>query len=103
MTIAPEPKYPFRILEAQPVKANNLRCQVEGSGQSQGPFQLRIENIRSTPGRYSEQILVKTDSEMQPELRIPVYGNIIAAPAPAPDPEVNSDPPEKPDAAQSQP
>lgn len=104
VTITPESKYPFRILEVKPRGKTNVRCRLEETEGSQGSYKLVIENIRNTQGRYSEAISIKTDSEIQPEMRIFAYGNILAGSTPASktEPKTDQTSDKKSDAAQSE-
>ena len=52
-----------------------------------GSFKNAIEKVREklafmkkTKGRYSDEIILKTDSTIQPELKIRVYGDILGSP-----------------------
>ena len=38
---------------------------------------LTVENLKKTPGRYVDTILLTTDSSIQPTLKIFVYGDIF--------------------------
>ena len=77
--IKPEPKYPFRILEITPRSGGTVQCKQEDTGGNAEGYKLAIRNIRTTPGRYTEVINIKTDSKIQPQLRVYVYGNIVAS------------------------
>jgi hypothetical protein len=41
-------------------------------------YLLTVENIKQETGRYFDTIILKTDSEIQPEISISVYGNIFS-------------------------
>lgn len=72
-TITPLPKYPFRILSYRTQRDGNIRAKLESD--PSGAFHtLRVENIVMEKGRFVDVVLLKTDSTIKPEIRIPVYG-----------------------------
>ena len=78
VTIIPEAKYPFKIEEVRAQKGKDIRFELKPSeDQKQPGYQLIIENLKKTKGRYSDAIFLKTDSKIKPELKIQVYGDIL--------------------------
>ena len=49
-------------------------------------YRVVVENTRNEPGSYKDIIIIKTDSQHKPTLRIPVYGRIFD-PQPQPLPQ----------------
>jgi len=78
VVIIPDPSYPFKIVEVKPEKVGNIRVEVKETGQEGArQFELSIFNLKNEKARYFDTVVVKTDSEIRPELKISVYGNIL--------------------------
>lgn len=85
VSIIPEKKYPFKITDVSAKKGDNIRYDlqettVEGGGKG---YQLTVENTKQDAGRYFDSIILRTDSTIQPELVISLYGNLSAKPKPS--------------------
>jgi hypothetical protein len=77
--ITPEKKYPFKITGLRAEKGDFIEYSLEESRKSDVTFYiLKIKNKKTTKGGYHDSIYLKTDSEIQPEIRIGVYGNILS-------------------------
>lgn len=75
VTIIPEKKYPFKIIDARAQNGENIRIELKEMAKSNGGgYELKVENLKTTTGRYYDAIILKTDSSVQPELDIRVYG-----------------------------
>ena len=75
VSIIPGKKYPFKILDAKAQSGQNIEIQLDQIPNSNGPgYELRVENISQKSGRYYDTIILKTDSDVQPELSVRVYG-----------------------------
>jgi len=78
VTIRKEAEYPFKIIEARAQKGKDIKFtwkeyqDIKGVG-----YRLFIENLRKKKGQYYDSIILKTDSEIQPEIKISIYGNIL--------------------------
>lgn len=78
VAIIPEKAYPFRIIETSAKPGDNIKFTLEEKpGESGHEYELIIENTHQKAGRYYEAVVLKTDSEIKPELEIRVYGNIV--------------------------
>ncbi len=78
VTIAPDPKYPFNVLEAKARNSSDIQVKFEKKQENNTTtYILTAENLRKTPGRYYDVILLKTNSPIKPELEISVYGQIL--------------------------
>ncbi len=75
--ITPVVKYPFSIKGITLNEQANISAQVRASNLPIGSFDVIVRNIRQKPGRYFDQITLKTDSDVIPEIKINVIGNII--------------------------
>jgi hypothetical protein len=79
LTVVPEEKYPFRLTGVQSregrVKADFSAAQQEG----RTAYTIRVENVKSDAGSFSDTLVLKTDSSVQPELEARVYVYLRAA------------------------
>lgn len=80
VTIVPEKKYDFKILQARAAKPQNIKVTLAPRPASEPGYILTVENLKETIGRYYDTIYLETDSKLQPRLQVKVYGNIIKAP-----------------------
>jgi hypothetical protein len=79
--IIPEEKYPFKIVGDWEVHKKNVRYELEEVKRSKKiEYVLTIANLKKEKGRYFDTITLKTDSKIQPEIKIRVYGNIFDRP-----------------------
>jgi hypothetical protein len=75
VTIIPEKKYPFKIIDVCAQNGENIKIELKEKAQSNGSgYELKVENLKATTGRYYDTIILKTDSNVQPELNVRVYG-----------------------------
>ena len=75
--ITPASINPFDILHAAAEDGAHFRFSLEKNRQSEPPhFILRLHNIRTSPGRYADRIILKTTSPVSPELTVRVIGII---------------------------
>ena len=75
--IIPVEKYPFKIIESKAINGKNIRFKLEEHKLSKGmEYALTVENLKKDKGRYSDNISLKTDSEIRPLIRISVNGSI---------------------------
>ena len=75
VSIIPEKKYPFKILDARAQDGKNINFQLDEVKNSKGQaYELTVENLQVKTGRYYDTIILKTDSKVRPELKVRVYG-----------------------------
>jgi len=75
VTIIPEKKYPFKILDVRAQDGKNINFQLDEVNKTNGlAYELKVENLREKNGRYYDTIILKTDSTVRPELNVKVYG-----------------------------
>jgi hypothetical protein len=75
VTITLEKKYPFKILDARAQSGENINFELDEINKNGSPgYELNVENLRQKTGRYYDTIILKTDSEIRPELNVRVYG-----------------------------
>jgi len=73
VTIIPEGKYPFNIIDTSVNNGKNCRFNLEKKADR---YVLTVENLLETKGKYFERIILKTDNPVKSEISIRVYGNI---------------------------
>jgi len=79
VSLIPEKKYPFKILKVSAKDGRNIKFQLEEVELSDnGAYELKVENLKQSPGRYSDTIILETDSKIRPQLSVRVYGNLRA-------------------------
>ena len=82
VTIIPEKKYDFKITKIRARNGQYINFQLEEiEGAARTEYALTIENSRTDQGRYSDLIIMETDSKIQPEVNVRVYGNLRQRPA----------------------
>ncbi len=77
--IIPEKKYPFNIKRVYAKSGKEIRFRVKTvkDPERKKRHVLFVENLKKEPGRYSDTIYIVTDSDIQPEITVKVYGNIL--------------------------
>jgi hypothetical protein len=79
ITITREEEYPFSIVDAKAKIGKNIALGVEEFKKEESDgYVLTITNKKTAAGRYTDTLILKTDSKVKPTLTIPVYGRIIA-------------------------
>ena len=74
----PRPASAIRINRVKAKKGNNIRVELSKSNNPEGSrYVLTIENLKKKSGRYYDVVTIKTDSSVQPEIKLSVYGNIL--------------------------
>ena len=78
ITIIPDAGHNSQILEAKPQIGKYISCSLKKTDDS-GPLKyiLTVTNLRKEKGRYSDHILVKTDSDTLRRISIRVSGDIL--------------------------
>jgi hypothetical protein len=77
VSIIPEKKYPFKIIEANAKKGEHITVSIKEEKKSERTgYVLTVENLKKDKGRYVDTIVLKTTSKIQPTIKIPVYGII---------------------------
>jgi len=77
VTIIPEKKYPFKILNLHAQDDKYIKYQLEETKESDTTvYKLNIENLKTDAGRYYDAIILETDSKIRPQINIRVYGYI---------------------------
>jgi hypothetical protein len=77
--IIPQKKYPFKIIDAKAKKGDNIRIEVDETDKPEGKiYTVTVNNLKKEKGRYFDEVSIKTDSTKKKEIKIKVYGNILA-------------------------
>jgi len=77
VTIIPEKKYPFKIINSRAENGKNIKYQLEETTVSDTTaYRLNIENLKTDTGRYYDAIILETDSKIRPQLSVRVYGHL---------------------------
>ncbi len=77
VVVTPSQKYPFTITGSRAVHGENFRYRLKPvAGADPVSYLLTVENAKDVSGRYFGSIMLKTDSELKPEISIPVSGDI---------------------------
>ena len=77
VTIIPEKKYPFKILNLRAQDGKYIKYQLEETKESDTTvFKVNIENLKTDAGRYYDSIILETDSKIRPQISVRAYGYI---------------------------
>lgn len=76
--ILPNKDYPFAILGVQTQRDDAVRTELieQCSIGENSRCIIRVENLKTTSGRYADTITVQTDNAVRPSFPIPVVGII---------------------------
>ena len=81
VTIVPEEKYPFKITNVHAKNGKFIKFQLDNSSRTGKPeYTLTVENLKEDVGRYFDFIILDTDSKIQPNLNVRVFGNLRPRP-----------------------
>jgi hypothetical protein len=84
VTVTPAEEFPFSVLEVKPMKEGNVKVEIEEAPESaeaaRKQYKVTVTNLKQEKARYFDTIVLKTDSDVRPELKISVYGNIFDPP-----------------------
>jgi hypothetical protein len=84
VTVTPAEEFPFSVLEVKPLKEGNVKVELEEAPESEEAarkqYKVTVTNLKQEKARYFDTIVLKTDSDVRPELKISVYGNIFDPP-----------------------
>jgi hypothetical protein len=81
VTIIPEEKYPFKVLNVRARDGRDIRFKLEEENNAEGlRYALIVENQRTQKGRYFDVITLETDSRIRPRLDVRVYGDLMPRP-----------------------
>jgi hypothetical protein len=77
-TLYPAEKYQFKIIDGKlkSGKEVSFSWKIHKDKNSVG-YLLTVTNLKKEKGRYVNQIVLKTDSPILPEIPVVIYGNIL--------------------------
>jgi len=78
VTIVPEEKYFFSITDVSAKTGDNIKFTLKNiKVNNLKSYTLNIENLMTTKGSYHDVLTIKTDSKIQPELKLNVMARIV--------------------------
>jgi len=76
-TLIPAEKYRFKITEARLKEGKEVSVSWKAyKGDTGMGYLITITNLKKDEGQYRDQVILKTDSPILPEIPIAIYGNI---------------------------
>ena len=79
LTVVPEEKYPFHLTAVQAREGRVKATLSENRSEGKPSYAIRVENTKTDAGSFSDTLVLKTDSPLQPELEVRVYVYLRAA------------------------
>lgn len=80
LTVRARPEYPFRVTGVEAKSGGNIKFTWSTQETARGlEFVVEVQNLKTSEGKYYDQLLLKTDSPLKPQIPIHVYGTIAAA------------------------
>ncbi|SLM29284.1 Conserved hypothetical protein [Desulfamplus magnetovallimortis] len=77
VSVVPEPGYPLKVLSMKLQEGKHIVAEIKSNNTQNDGCEIVVRNIMNRPGRYFDMIVLKTDSTIQPEIKISVFGNIM--------------------------
>ena len=79
--IVPEDKYPFKVVSVAAKEGKNIRVALNETKEGgKAAYALVVKNLKADAGSYTDTVVLKTDSKLQPELDVRVYTYLRAQP-----------------------
>ncbi len=81
--IVPESKYPFLITGVSAQKGTNIKYVLEEAKIEENKtgdvktYTLKVQNLKKDAGFYKDVLILKTDSKIQPEIKIQLMARIV--------------------------
>ena len=77
VSVIPAPKYSFKITEVNARKGSDIEFALSEKSFPEGNgYEILVKNRKTEPGRYHDVLSLKTDSKIQPIVKVTIYGNI---------------------------
>ncbi|SLM28459.1 exported hypothetical protein [Desulfamplus magnetovallimortis] len=79
--IVPESKYPFSITGISAQDRTNIKYELNENTADSGEkeYAITVENVKKEAGSYYDVLILKTDSKIQPEIKINVMTKLMDA------------------------
>jgi hypothetical protein len=69
-----EERYPFKVVSVAAKEGKHIRVALSETKEGgKAAYALVVKNIKTEAGSYSDTVVLKTDSKLQPELNVRVY------------------------------
>jgi hypothetical protein len=80
IVVRTRPQYPFQLTGVETKYGGNVKFEWSTEKTAQGlEYVIEVQNVKTSPGKYYEILLLKTDSKLKPQIPISIYGSIAAA------------------------
>jgi hypothetical protein len=77
VSVIPAQKYSFKITEVNAMKGSDIQFALSEKSFPEGNgYEILVKNRKTEPGRYHDLLYLKTDSDIQPVVKVSIYGNI---------------------------
>jgi len=77
VSVIPVQKYSFKITEVNAMKGHDIQFALSEKSFPEGNgYEILVKNRKTEPGRYHDVLSLKTDSDIQPVVKVSIYGNI---------------------------
>ena len=81
--IVPDEKYSFKVVSVEVKEGKNIQVALNETNEGgKTAYALVVKNLKAAAGSYSDTVVLKTDSKLQPELDVRVY-TYLRPPPPA--------------------
>jgi hypothetical protein len=79
ITIMREKDYPFKIIDVRARNGKDIAFDLKELNKADGDgYVLTVENRKTATGRYTDSLILTTDSTVKPIITVRVYGQIYA-------------------------
>jgi len=79
--IVPDEKYPFKVVSVAAKEGRNIRVALNETKEGgKSAYVLVVKNLKADAGSYTDTVVLKTDSKLQPELDVRVYTYLRSQP-----------------------
>jgi hypothetical protein len=77
ITITREKDYPFKIVDVRARKGKDIAFDLKEFSKADGDgYILTVKNRKTATGRYTDSLILTTDSSVKPTITIRIYGQI---------------------------
>ena len=77
VSVIPAQKYSYKMTEVNAMKGSDIQFAMSEKSFPEGNgYEILVKNRKTEPGRYHDVLSLKTDSDIQPIVKVSIYGNI---------------------------
>ena len=77
VSVIPVQKYSFKVTGVNAMKGRDIQFALSEKSFPEGDgYEILVKNQKMDPCRYHDVLSLKTDSKIQPVIKVSVYGNI---------------------------